>query len=311
METRRIGSLTVSVVALGCTTLGRELDQAASIKLVHEAIDAGITFFDTADAYGVPRTSSETNLGLALQGKRDKVVVATKFGSRLQNGVQQPGGGAPKQVRADAEASLARLRTDRIDLFQLHRPDPGTPIADTLGALRELQREGKVIEIGASNFSADELAEAAASDGRGFASVQNEYNLLHRDPEAEVLPECQRSGIGFMPWYPLANGLLTGKYRKSATTPAGARLTEDPQRREVFVNDRNLDIVERLIAYAEARGHTILDLAFAWLLANPTIRSIIAGMRTGEQARGNAAASSAWRLSAEEKRAIDAIAYAG
>ena len=308
METRRIGSLTVSAVAVGCTTLGRELDEAGSARLVHEAIDAGINFFDTADAYGVPRGSSEANLGLALQGKRDEVVIATKFGSRLKDGVQEPGGAAPEAVHASVEASLARLRTDRIDLLQLHRPDPGTPIADTLGALRDLQKQGKVIEIGGSNFSAEELAEAAAVDGRGFASVQNEFNLLHREAEADVLPYCERTGTAFMPWYPLANGLLTGKYRKHDTAPAGARLTEDAARREAFVNDRNLDVVEALIAYAESKGHTILELAFAWLLATPSISSVIAGMRTGEQARKNVAAAFAWKLGAEDKAAIDAIA---
>ena len=308
METRRIGSLWVSVVALGCTTLGRELDEGRSAQLVSEAIDAGINFFDTAEAYGVPRGTSEINLGLALRGRRDRAVIATKFGSRLKDGVQGPGGGKPEVVRSSVEASLKRLGTDRIDLLQLHRPDPATPIADTLGAMRELQKQGKVVEIGSSNFSAAELAAAAAADGRGFASVQNEYNLLHREPEAAVLPYCARSGTAFMPWYPLANGLLTGKYRKNATTPEGSRLTEDPARREAFVNDRNLDVVERLIAYAEARGHTVLELAFAWLVATPSIASVIAGMRTGAQARSNVAAASGWKLSAEEKTAIDGIA---
>jgi aryl-alcohol dehydrogenase-like predicted oxidoreductase len=308
METRRIGSLTVSVVAVGCTTLGRELDEAASARLVDEAIDAGINFFDTADGYGQPRGQSEINLGLALQGgKRDKVIVASKFGSRLKDGVQQPGGGKAEAVRASIEGSLKRLRTDRIDLIQMHRPDPGTPIAETLGVLRELQKQGKIIEIGSSNFTATQLAEAAAVDGRGFVSVQNEYNALNREAEAEVLPYCARTGTAFMPYYPVANGLLTGKYRKHATTPAGARLTDDATRREQFLNERLVDMVEELIAYAKSRGHTVLELAFAWLLATPSLASAVTGMRTGEQARSNVAAAGAWKLTREEKQAIDVI----
>jgi aryl-alcohol dehydrogenase-like predicted oxidoreductase len=307
MEIRRIGSLTVSVVAVGCTTLSRELDEAGSTRLVHEAIDAGINFFDTADGYGVPRGASETHLGLALSGKRDKVIVASKFGSRLKDGVQQPNGGKADSVRASIEGSLRRLKTDRIDLMQMHRPDPGTPIAETLGVLRDLQKQGKIVEIGCSNFSAAQLAEAAAVDGHGFVSVQNEYNALNREAEAEVLPYCARTGTAFMPYYPVANGLLTGKYRKHATAPAGARLTEDATRRGQFMNDRLLDVVEALIAYAGSRGHTVLELAFAWLLATPALSSAVTGMRTGEQARSNVAAANAWRLSREEKQAIDAI----
>ncbi|HEX7008393.1 MAG TPA: aldo/keto reductase, partial [Phycisphaeraceae bacterium] len=208
MQTRRIGSLEVSVVGLGCNNFGRRLDADATAQVVHAALDAGITFFDTADIYG--GTLSETYLGKALDKRRDEVVIATKFGMEVD---PQRKGAHPRYVRQAVEDSLRRLGTDYIDLYQLHTPDPEVPIADTLGVLDELVKSGKVREIGCSNFSAQQLEEAQAAVRPGaarFVSVQNEYSLLHREPEQAVLPACERLGLAFIPYFPLANGLLTG-----------------------------------------------------------------------------------------------------
>jgi aryl-alcohol dehydrogenase-like predicted oxidoreductase len=229
MDTRRIGSLEVSVVGLGCNNFGRRLDFDATSAVVDAALEAGITFFDTADTYG--GTKSEEYLGRALGRRRDDVVVATKFGSKVD---EQRRGARPEYVRQAVEDSLRRLGTDRIDLYQLHWPDPEVPIGETLGALDELVKAGKVREVGCSNFSAEQLREAEEATREGaarFVSVQNEYSLLHREPEEEVLPKCERLGIAFVPYFPLANGLLTGgstvggKPRPpgAALTPAGAR----------------------------------------------------------------------------------------
>jgi len=207
LEKRKIGSLEVSLAGLGCNNFGWRIDAAGTAAVVAAAIDAGINLFDTADIYGGGQ--SEEYLGRALKGRRDKVLIATKFGMKMGEGKQ---GGKPDYVRQAAEDSLRRLGTDHIDLYQIHQPDPSTPIADTLGALTDLVKAGKVREIGCSNFSAEQLREAAQFKGAHFASVQNNYSMVHREPEAEVLPECQRLGIAFLPYSPLANGLLTGKY---------------------------------------------------------------------------------------------------
>src|SRR5215211_108246 len=262
MDTRRIGSLEVSVVGLGCNNFGRRLDYDATSAVVDAALDAGVTFFDTADVYG--GTKSEEYLGRALGRRRDDVVVATKFGSRLD---KQRRGARPEYVHRAVEDSLRRLGTDRIDLYQLHIPDPDVPIGETLGALEELVKAGKVREIGCSNFSADQLREAEEVTREGaarFVSVQNEYNLLHREPERDLLPECERLGIAFIPYFPLTNGLLTGKYRQGKGAPTGSRL--DSGRGERLLTDRNLAVVERLVEFSERRGHTILELAFSWRL---------------------------------------------
>src|SRR5215218_8240726 len=217
MDTRRIGSLEVSVVGLGCNNFGRRLDSGATSAVVDAALDAGVNFFDTADVYG--GTKSEEFLGRALSRRRDEVVLATKFGAQVD---EQRKGAKPEYVGQAVEDSLRRLRTDRIDLYQLHRPDPDVPIEDTLGALDELVEAGKVREVGCSNFSADQLREEEGATPEGaarFASVQNEYSLLHREPEVEVLPECERLGMAFVPYFPLANGLLTGKYRRGEDAP--------------------------------------------------------------------------------------------
>jgi aryl-alcohol dehydrogenase-like predicted oxidoreductase len=300
VETRRIGSLQVSVAGLGCNNFGARLDAAATAAVAHAAIDAGVTFFDTADIYG--KTHSEEFLGRALAGRRHEVVLASKFGMRVD---EERRGAHPDYVRRAVEDSLRRLRTDYIDLYQLHTPDRAVPVADTLGALDELVRAGKVREIGCSNFFVDELREAHGVVRPGaarFASLQNEYSLLHRDPEDGVLDECGRLGLAFLPYFPLASGLLTGKYRRGQPVPAGARLRADSD----ALTDEHLATVEALIAFAEARGHTILELAFAWLLARPVVASVIAGATRPEQVRTNADAAR-WRLTDAERAEVDAI----
>jgi aryl-alcohol dehydrogenase-like predicted oxidoreductase len=299
MEKRRIGSLEVSVVGLGCNNFGGRLDAAATAEVAHAALDSGINFFDTADVYG--GTKSEEFLGEALKNRRDEVILATKFGIKLAEGKE---GASPEYVRQAADDSLRRLQTDRIDLYQLHRPDPETPIADTLGALNQLVQAGKVMEIGCSNFSAEQLkeAEAAAQGGAKFVSVQNEYSLFHRAPEGGVLAECDRQGIGFLPYFPLASGLLTGKYRKGQPVPEGTRLSAGNK----WLTDDYLDRVEQLIQYAESKGHTLLELAFGWLLSRPAVSSVIAGATKVEQIKANVS-SAGWKLTAEDLARIESI----
>jgi aryl-alcohol dehydrogenase-like predicted oxidoreductase len=302
MDTRQIGSLEVSVVGLGCNNFGRRLDFDATSAVVDAALDSGITFFDTADVYG--GTKSEEYLGRALGRRRDEVVVATKFGSAVDD---RRKGAGPEYVKQAVEDSLRRLGTDRIDLYQLHRPDPEVPIEDTISALDELVRAGKVREIGCSNFSADQLREAEKATREGaarFESVQNEYSLLHREPEQDVLPESERTGLAFIPYFPLANGLLTGKYRQGQNAPAGSRL--DSGRGESLLTERNLTIVEDLIGFSERRAHTILELAFSWLLARPAVASVIAGATSPEQIRSNAGAAG-WKLTDAELTEVDSI----
>jgi aryl-alcohol dehydrogenase-like predicted oxidoreductase len=305
MQKRRIGSLEVAVVGIGCNNFGRRVDEAGTAAVVNAALEAGIDFFDTADIYGVDE-SSEVFLGRALGPRRREVVIATKFGMKLD---ERRRGAHPDYVRQAAEDSLRRLGTDWIDLYQLHEPDPSVPIADTLGALDELVRAGKVREIGCSNFSAAQLRQAEeAAAGARFVSVQNEYSLLHREPEPEVLAECGRLGLAFLPYFPLASGLLTGKYRKGRPIPPGTRMSE-PQRAARDLTEARLETVERLIAFAESRGHTLLELAFAWLLARPAVASVIAGATKPAQVQANAGAAG-WRLTDEELAEIDRLAPA-
>ena len=312
METRTIGGLEVSEVGLGCNNLGRRLDSAGSDAVVGAALDAGVTLFDTADFYG--ETKSEEFLGRALGKRRDQAVLATKFGAPLD---ETGGGASPAYVRRAVEASLTRLGTDRIDLYQLHLPDPETPVSETLGALDELARQGKIREIGCSNFTADQLREAEGAAVAGgltrFVTVQNEYNLFHREPEADVLPECDRLDIRFLPYRPLASGVLTGKYRLGRPAPEGTRLSGDarpnPDYADRLLADDSLARVEALIDLAESNDHTILDLAFAWLLSRPQVPSVIAGASTPEQVRANVAAGE-WMLSEELLGRIDEIVSA-
>jgi len=302
METRKIGSLDVSVVGLGCNNFGWRIDASATALVVDAALDAGITFLDTADIYGTGQ--SEEFLGRALRGRRSKAILATKFGSRMD---EQRQGASPGYVRRAVEESLQRLGTDRIDLYQLHRPDPGTPIAETLAALDGLVKSGKVREIGASNFSAGQIreAEAAVRDGAArFVSMQNEYSLMHREPEKDVLPECVRGGLAFLPYFPLANGLLTGKYRPGQPLPPGSR-GSDGWGPKVF-GEENLQIADRLREFAELRGHSLLELAFSWLASRPSVASVIAGAKSPEQVRSNARAAG-WRLTEAELVELDKI----
>jgi aryl-alcohol dehydrogenase-like predicted oxidoreductase len=303
MDMRRIGSLEVSVVGLGCNNFGWRIDVAATRRVVDAALAAGINFLDTADIYG--GTQSETFLGEVLKGRREKVVLATKFGMKVDERRQ---GARPAYVRAALDDSLKRLQTDRIDLYQLHQPDPSVPIADTLGALDEAVRAGKVREIGCSNFSAAQLREAAAaaaSDTARFVSVQNEYSLFKRDPEAEVLPECERLHLAFLPYFPLASGLLTGKYRRGQAAPKGARI-QAGERFGDLLSGPNLERVEALIAFTEARRHTLLELAISWLLSHPQVASVIAGATAPEQVQANAKAAG-WRLTPAELAEIDTL----
>src|SRR5580765_6515487 len=302
MEKRKIGSLDVTVVGLGCNNFGWRIDAAATARVVDAALDAGINFLDTADSYG-PR-QSEDFLGQALKGRWDRVVIATKFGSKLDD---QHQGAKPGYVRSAVEDSLRRLGTDRIDLYQLHRPDPGTPIGETLEALDGLVKSGKVREIGCSNFSVEQIREAEEAVRAGaarFISVQNEYSLMHRGPEKDVLPECIRRRLDFLPYFPLANGLLTGKYRAGEPLPGGSR-GETGWGPKVFTEE-NLQVADWLREFAESRGHSLLELAFSWLASRPAVASVIAGAKTVEQVQANARAAD-WKLTEAELVAVDGI----
>ena len=305
MRTRSIGSLTVSVVGLGCNNFGRRLDLEETKSVVDAALNAGVTFLDTADVYG--GTDSEAFLGRVLAGRRDEVVLATKFGAPSPD--NELSGARPETVRAALEASLRRLRVDHVDLYQLHFPDPDVPIVDTLGALGEAVDAGLVREIGCSNMSAAELDEAeAAADEYGtprFVSVQNEYSLLRREAEAEVLPACERLDIAFLPYFPLLSGILTGKYRKGRPLPEGTRVRGN-ERWESLLTDELLDVVERLAQAAESHGRELIDLAFAYLLAQPQVASVIAGATKPEQVRRNVQAG-AWELDAEQLAEVRSI----
>jgi aryl-alcohol dehydrogenase-like predicted oxidoreductase len=304
MQSRRIATLEVSLVGLGCNNFGMRIDETESVRVVHAAIDAGITFFDTADIYG--STNSEVYLGHALAGRRDSVVIATKFGMRVDAERQ---GARPEYVRRAAEDSLRRLGTDRIDLYQLHQPDPTVPIAETLGALDDLVRAGKVREIGCSNFSASQLQEATAIGAKGsarFVSVQNEFSLVHREPEREVLPECAHLGITFLPYFPLASGLLTGKYRRGKAAPDGTRLSQGWAASR-FATDEKFATAEALDAFARSRNRSLLELAISWLASHEMVASVISGATSAEQVRQNVTACS-WELTKTDLAEIDRIA---
>jgi aryl-alcohol dehydrogenase-like predicted oxidoreductase len=304
LEKRKIGSLDVSFVGVGCNNFGIRIDEAHTEEVINAAIDSGINLFDTADAYASGR--SEELIGQFLSSRRSQVIIATKFGLEIPG---QGKGARPEYVRRAFEASLKRLRTDYVDLYQQHVPDPEVPIAETLGALNELVSSGQVREIGCSNFSAQQLREAESTATRfgyaRFVSVQNEYSLLHREPEAEVLPECERQGIAFLPYFPLKSGLLTGKYRKGQPIPKDTRVAKYERYRELLTEE-SLDTVERLIEYAESRGHTILELAISWLLAHRPVASVIAGASSAQQVQANVNAAN-WPLSAAEIEEIETL----
>lgn len=307
MQTRTLGALKVSVVGLGCNNFGRRLDEAGTRAVVDAALDAGVTLFDTADSYGDGR--SEELLGRALAGRRADAVVATKFGSRLD---ADRGGASAAWARQACEDSLRRLGVERIDLYQLHTPDDSVPIAETLGALSELVHAGKVREVGCSNFSVEQIRDAesaaAARSFPRFVSVQNHWSLLHREPETDgVAGECAEHSLGILPYFPLASGMLTGKYRRGQEAPAGTRLaTANPRSRERFASDRAFDVVERLEAFASDRGHSLLELAVSWLAAQPVVASVIAGATKPEQVRSNVEAAG-WSLDPDDLAEIDTL----
>ena len=309
MEQRRLASLTVSLVGLGCNNFGMRCDEQRSVEVVHAALDAGITLFDTADTYG-GKGRSEEILGVGLGSRRDEVVVATKFANPMDDSGERQGASARWIVQA-VEDSLRRLGTDRIDLYQQHVPDPSVPVEETLRALDSLVRSGKVREVGSSNFSADQIDEAAdvasAAGLAPFVTAQNELSLLRRRALDEVLPACERHGLGMLPYFPLASGVLTGKYRRGEPPPAGTRLAGVPEeRRAKALADAELAKVERLQAFAAERDHTLLELAFAWLAGLPTTASVIAGATSPEQVRANVAAGG-WSLDAADRAALDAL----
>ena len=294
----------VSVIGLGCNNFGWKIDEEATRDVIDAAITSGINFFDTSDTYG--KTRSEEFIGRALEGRRESVIIATKFGKPVD---AMRTGAKPAYVHQACNDSLRRLRTDYIDLYQLHAPDRTVPIADTLGALNELVVAGKVREIGCSNFSAAQIREADDASTTGglahFRSVQNHYNLLRRDDEAYVIPECVRLGLAYLPYFPLESGLLTGKFRVGKSAPAGTRIADGGWLAERFTEE-NLSTIERLISFAESHDHTLLELAMSWLLRLPVVASVIAGATSAEQVRANAA-SPIWNLAPADVETIDEI----
>jgi aryl-alcohol dehydrogenase-like predicted oxidoreductase len=294
MEERKLGKsgFKVSAVGLGCNNFGGRTDFAATRAVVHKALDLGVTLFDTADAYG-NLGKSEDFLGEILGARRKQVVLATKFG--LPMGTPGSGGASRRYVMQAVEASLRRLRTDWIDLYQVHRPDPATPIEETMRALDELVRAGKVRAIGCSNFSAAELAAAQNAAKRTgctpFAACQDEYSLLVRAIETTLLPAMRESGTSLLPYAPLASGFLSGKYRRREPLPEGARLTYSRHHADDVINERNWTTIERLGEVAARSGHSMLELAFGWLLAKPVVASVIAGATRPEQVEQNVAAA--------------------
>jgi aryl-alcohol dehydrogenase-like predicted oxidoreductase len=306
VELRSIGSIPVPLAGIGCNNFGRRIDEERTREVVDAAFEADATLFDTADLYGDGH--SEEFLGRALGSRRDRAVIVSKFGMRTPpDGMT---GGDPRWVVRACEESLGRLRTDRIDVYLLHTPDDATPIGDTLTAMSRMIDEGKVREIGCSNFSAkqlDEAEETARELGvRRFVTVQNEYSLLAPEPRDEVLPACRRLGMSFMPYAPLESGMLTGKYRRGEPPPPGTRIAGLDGRDE-FLSDERFDVVERLSRFAEAHGHTIFELAMSWLALQPEIATVIAGATSAEQVRQNAQAIEAWRLTDDELAEVDEL----
>jgi aryl-alcohol dehydrogenase-like predicted oxidoreductase len=309
MIKRAFGStgLAVSALGLGCNNFGIRLDREGTGAVLDAAIDAGINFIDTADAYG-DRGGSETLLGATLGNRRKNLILATKFGLPMDHEGRLQGG-ARGYVMSAVEASLKRLKTDWIDIYYYHRPDPATPIGETLGALDDLVRQGKIRFAACSNLPGPQFADAMelARTKRlaPFVAAQDQYNLLSREIETSLVPVIARYGIALVPYFPLASGLLTGKYRKGQPLPAGTRLS-DARYSARFVNEENFDVIERLAAFGAERGRTLLELAFGWLLARPYVASVIAGATTPEQLRQNAGALS-WQPTADEIAALDRI----
>jgi len=308
MDTRKIGELEVSTVGLGCNNFGMKLDVTQTAEVVNAAIDAGITYFDCADIYG--GGESEVFLGKALESRRDEVVLATKFGhyTSIPEGSH---GGSAEWISKKVEESLTAMGTDRIDHYQLHWPDTDTPIEETLGALDQLVQDGKVLELGCSNFSAEQLNEAYGVAGHKgltpFRTCQNHYSLLTRNPEQEgVLDACAATNVGFVPFFPLESGLLTGKSRKGEDLPDNSRLKNWGKRAAMFIDDDKLDLITQLAQFSEQQGHTLLELAMSWLASNPLVTTVIAGATTTDQIKTNVSAAS-WTLSDDERAEVDRI----
>ncbi len=310
MEIRNLGQsgLRVSSIGLGCNNFGGRIDDAATKLVIHKAFDLGITLFDTADVYG-ERGGSETVMGRILGDNRKRIVLATKFAMPMDDSGEKLGG-SRRYIMTAIEDSLRRLKTDTIDLYQMHQADPRTPIEETLRALDDLIRQGKVRYVGCSNFPAWQMTEAAwtarSAGLNGFVSCQDEYSLIHRKPEAELLPAARRLGFGLLPYFPLASGLLTGKYRRNVSLPAGTRLANTQRLADRYLTERNWVIAEKLGDFVGERGRTMLELAFSWLLAQNPVASVIAGATKPEQLEQNVKAGS-WALTAEELAEIDQI----
>ena len=310
MHERNLGSsgLRVSVVGIGCNNFGGRIDTRESTRVIDKAIDLGVTLFDTADIYS-NKGGSETAMGEALAGgKRQKIVLATKFGMEMDDAGRRKGG-SRRYIMSALEDSLKRLKTDYVDLYQLHRPDPLTPIEETLRTLDDVVKSGKARYIGCSNLPAWQVAQAQETAHRlnlnAFASCQDEYSLLVRDIDRELMPAISQYRMGLLPFFPLACGLLTGKYQRGAM-PQGARLTETKRFADKYLNDRNWRITEELTAFARKRGHSLLELAFSWLLARPNTTSVIAGATNTEQVEANVKAA-AWHLTVEDLVEVDRI----
>jgi aryl-alcohol dehydrogenase-like predicted oxidoreductase len=310
VEQRNLGrsGLLVSAVGLGCNNFGGRIDFAATRAVVHKALDLGVTFLDGSDTYGDPRGSSETYLGQILGARRKDVVLATKFARPMDNSGRFEGA-SRRYIMAEVEASLGRLNTDWIDLYQQHQPDPVTPIEETLRALDDLVRQGKVRYIGCSTLPAWQVVEAqwtAKHHGlHHFVSCQEEYSLLSRGVDREMMPVIEAYGLGLIPFRPLADGLLTGKYRRGAPPAAGSRLGNMPRGTGRYPSEESWAMVERLEGFAAERGHTLLELAFGWLLRRTAVASVIAGATTPEQVEQNVRAAEAWVLTPDDMREID------
>jgi aryl-alcohol dehydrogenase-like predicted oxidoreductase len=310
MEFKNLGStgLKVSSVGIGCNNFGRRCNLELTNEVVNAALDCGINFFDTADVYG-PRGLSEEYLGKAIAGKRDDLVIATKFGMTMDDSGFKKGA-SRRYIMQAVEDSLRRLNTDYIDLYQQHFPDPQTPIEETLRALDDLVHQGKVRYLGCSNFSGWQVSDAdwTARDLNlnRFVTAQNLYSLIDRSIEKEVMPACEQYGLGILPYFPLASGLLTGKYTRGSEPPEGSRLSSWGDRKKSALSDDNFDLVEKLTSFAEERGHSILDLAMSWLASMPSIPSVIAGATSKAQVQQNAEAAS-WQLTMEEMREVNEI----
>lgn len=313
MKYRNLGrsGLRVSLIGLGCNNFGGRIGLDATRTVVDQAIDCGITLFDTADIYG-ERGGSETLLGEVLGSRRKDIVLASKFGMEMDDTGAKVGGSRRWMMRA-VEESLSRLKTDWLDLYQYHRPDPLTPIDETLRAFEDMIRQGKVRYIGCSNMPSWQLATAqwTAKDigATPFVSAQDEYSLVVRDAERELIPTLQHYGLGLLPYFPLASGLLTGKYKRNAPMPEGARLTNTQRLANRYLTDGNWEKAEKLGDYAAAQGRTMVELAFSWLVSQPVVSSVIAGATRPEQIAANVKAAD-WALTADDVAAIDAITRA-